>query len=168
MAPGVKAKVMYCKTGQISQKNYQNGQYPLAWCCNVVFTRHPTIENQSHGITYRTSLEPPTADGHLAVGHGRYHRVSRNLICRYLPPLNSLSQIDSNRGAPNMVMIHGLSASTISDLGVPRFETKPHVRLQQSIQCTMFVQFPRRMVCNHDSACRWLAWRVIRRNLSGC
>ena len=86
MAPGVKAKMMYCKTEQVeSKKKYKNEQYPLTWCCNVVFTRHPTIENQSHGIPYRTSLEPPTADGHLAVGHGRYHRVSRNLICRYLP-----------------------------------------------------------------------------------
>ena len=123
MAPGVKAKVMYCKTEQVVSKKKQNGQY-LTWCCNVVFTRHPTIKNQSHGIPYRTSLEPLTADGHLAVGHGRHHRVSRKLICRYLPQLNGLSQRDSNRGAPKMVMIHGLSASTISALGMPHFETK--------------------------------------------
>ena len=122
----------------------------------MVFTRHPTIENQSHGIPYRTSLEPLTADGHLAVGHGRHHRVSRKLICRYLPQLNGLSQRDSNRGAPKMVMIHGLSASTISALGMPHFETKT--------ACAASTKYP----MDHCRSIPLDTWRIIRCNISGC
>ena len=64
MAPGVKAKVMYCTTGQISQKNTKMDNIP--WRGAAMWYLHVTQPLKT------SHMEFPI--GHLLIGHLLNHR----------------------------------------------------------------------------------------------
>ena len=120
MAPGVKAKVMYCKTEQVVSKKWTISDVVLQ--CGIY-----TSPNHWKPVTWNSLPDiSRTTDGRRAFGCGSW-QVSSGFQKSDMQVSTTIKQFVSNwfkSGAPNMVMIHGLSASTISDLGVPRFETK--------------------------------------------
>ena len=124
MVPGVKAKVMYCKTGQIRQKKLPKWTISpgVVLQCGIY-----TSPNHWKPVTWNSLSDISwTTDGRRAFGCGSW-QVSSGFQKSDMQVSTTIKQfvsIDSNRGAPKMVMIHGLSASTISALGMPHFETK--------------------------------------------